>query len=408
LYKFETDITGFFDAIPHYNLLLILSTEFGVEDEILDLLSECFNAWSGTKESSTPGVGIPQGPLPSFLLANLLLHPLDKQVIGEAFKYYRYMDDINIYGYSEEELLDILVMIDNYLKGNGLSINSKKTRIEKIDETKEDSTVENFKRLEILVKDYDVTVQLVDNPSIAESNSLDKDISLLFDQTNEELIDNTPEIISDPDEIIKFWEGEIQSVEEELPSLFTRIDGLLSLKDEKKTDDIDFIRLSSKYGTALGAIQEFKLTEANPDLLEYWLFAFRKYFWRAKNYIITLQYYRNNKTLKKALTGLYSHGKNYEQYRYYIVTCLTYNFNHTDKELRDFFKLLKAESSDLVKYAWYCLLIKKSKDRQLHTTVKSNLSNETSEYLKLIVLDYWKYDNKRLDSMHDLINSVGL
>ena len=71
-YKFETDITGFFDAIPHYNLLLTLSTEFGVEDEILDLLSECFNAWSGTKESSTPGVGIPQGPVPSSFFANLL------------------------------------------------------------------------------------------------------------------------------------------------------------------------------------------------------------------------------------------------------------------------------------------------------------------------------------------------
>jgi hypothetical protein len=88
-HKFETDITGFFDSIPHYNLLLTLSTHFGVEDEILDLLSVCLNAWSGTKESSTPGVGIPQGPQPSYLLANLLLYPLDKQLISEAFKYYR-------------------------------------------------------------------------------------------------------------------------------------------------------------------------------------------------------------------------------------------------------------------------------------------------------------------------------
>ena len=55
-YKFETDITGFFDSIPHYNLLAKLSEEFGVEDEILDILSECFNMWSGTKDSITPGV----------------------------------------------------------------------------------------------------------------------------------------------------------------------------------------------------------------------------------------------------------------------------------------------------------------------------------------------------------------
>ena len=154
-YKFETDITGFFDSIPHYNLLLTLSTEFTVEDEILDILSQCFNAWSGTKENNTPGVGIPQGPQPSFFFANLLLHPLDKQVINGAHKYYRYMDDIKIYGYSEEELLDILVQIDIYLKSHGLSINSKKTSIQKIDATSEDETVKEFRRIAIMGHDYD-------------------------------------------------------------------------------------------------------------------------------------------------------------------------------------------------------------------------------------------------------------
>ncbi|MFN9109031.1 MAG: RNA-directed DNA polymerase, partial [Bacteroidota bacterium] len=171
-YKFETDITGFFDSIPHYNLLLTLSTEFSVEDEILDLLSECLNAWSGTKENSTPGVGIPQGPVPSFFFANLLLHPLDKQVIGDAFKYYRYMDDINIYGYSEEELLDVLVTIDNYLKGHGLSINSKKTRIEKIDPDKEDETVKALRRLEVTGEQYDGTYVL--------SKEMEEELSFQF------------------------------------------------------------------------------------------------------------------------------------------------------------------------------------------------------------------------------------
>ena len=88
-YKFETDITGFFDSIPHYNLFLVLSTEFGVEDEILDLLSEAFNIWSGTKDNMTPGVGIPQGPVPSFFFANLILHELDGQIVGQGYKYYR-------------------------------------------------------------------------------------------------------------------------------------------------------------------------------------------------------------------------------------------------------------------------------------------------------------------------------
>ncbi|MCL8009327.1 reverse transcriptase domain-containing protein [Gelidibacter japonicus] len=90
-FKFETDITGFFDSIPHYNLLSILSDQFGVEDEILDLLGDCLNLWSGTKEGPTPGVGIPQGSPPSFLLANFLLHKLDQEIIEHGYRYYRYI-----------------------------------------------------------------------------------------------------------------------------------------------------------------------------------------------------------------------------------------------------------------------------------------------------------------------------
>ncbi len=406
-YKFETDITGFFDSIPHYNLLLTLSNEFGVEDEILDILSECFNAWSGTKESSTPGVGIPQGPQPSFFFANLLLHPLDKQVINDAFKYYRYMDDIHIYGYSEEELLDVLVRIDNYLKGHGLSINSKKTRIQKIDPTKEDETVKSLKRFAIMGEEYDGEQPMANLPGIEIVSDLSKNLSSLFDQTNVPIDETKPETISDPAEVIEFWEKEIKTVEEELPALFKTGENL-ELKDEEKTDDIDFIRYSAKYGIALRNLKEYKAVEGNPTLLKYWLFALRKYFWRSGNYVITLQYYRNNKELKENLFELYRFGKNYECYRYHLITCLTYNFTHNDKELRDFFKLLKDEPSDLVKYGIYILIIKASKDQQLLSTLKANLSKEKNEYIKLIVLDYWKRDVNRIDSMQDLIKSIGL
>lgn len=64
-FKLETDITGFFDCIPHSKLLITLN-KFGLEPEILDLLNDCLNIYSGTKESVTPGVGIPQGPAASF------------------------------------------------------------------------------------------------------------------------------------------------------------------------------------------------------------------------------------------------------------------------------------------------------------------------------------------------------
>lgn len=410
-HKFETDITGFFDSIPHYNLLLTLSTHFGVEDEILDLLSVCLNAWSGTKESSTPGVGIPQGPQPSYLLANLLLYPLDKQLISEAFKYYRYMDDIKIYGYSESELRNVLVHIDNYLKGHGLSINSKKTGITIIDAAKEDETVKELRRFEVIGNDY-----TGDETFIAElleggrEGNIIKSLFGLSEQSPEEHDESETikqlESITDPEKIISFWEKEICEVEHELPSLFKS--GSLELADQEKTDDIDFIRLSAKYGTAVRSLTEYKKVKASDNLLPYWLFALKNFYWRASNYILTLQHYRDNETLREVLISIYLADKNYECYRYHIITCLTYNFRYSDRELRQFFKYLKAENSDLVRYALYCMLIKHSDDQQLKSTMRVQLSKEENNYLKLIILDYWKGDANRVSTMDELVKQMGL
>lgn len=410
-HKFETDITGFFDSIPHYNLLLTLSTHFKVEDEILDLLSVCLNAWSGTKESSTPGVGIPQGPQPSYLLANLLLYPLDKQLISEAFKYYRYMDDIKIYGYSESELRNVLVLIDNYLKGHGLSINSKKTGITEIDAAKEDETVKELRRFEVVGNDYTGDEAFFSELSEGGlESSIIKSLLGLSEQSPEEYDENDTkkhlENITDPDKIIEFWEKEISEVEKELPSLFKS--DSLELANTEKTDDIDFIRLSAKYGTALRSLAEYKQVKANEDLLGYWLFALKKFYWRASNYVLTLQHYRGNTKLREELISIYLSDKNYECYRYHVIICLTYNFEYIDRELREFFKYLKAENSELVRYALYCMLIKHSDDQQLKSTLKVLLSKEVSNYLKLIMLDYWKKDANRVNSMDELVKQMGL
>jgi hypothetical protein len=135
-FKLETDITGFFDCIPHSRLLLTLH-KFGAEPEILDLLGDCLNVWSGTRESVTAGVGIPQGAAASFFLANVFLNDLDKMISEQGYTYYRYMDDIRIYEETEEKLTEVLVLIDNFLKSRALSLNTKKTSIEEIGENRE-------------------------------------------------------------------------------------------------------------------------------------------------------------------------------------------------------------------------------------------------------------------------------
>jgi len=500
-YKFETDITGFFDAIPHYNLLITLSRDFAVEDEILDILSECFNVWSGTKENSTPGVGIPQGVQPSFFFANLLLYQLDNTIVNNAFMYYRYMDDINIYGYSEEDLLDVLVKVDNYLKGHGLSINTKKTNIQKIDATKEDATVKELRKLSFISIDYDEGDILDDaydsmvfdddlghiddvlfdvdddigyiddvlgddylddsNDMLSEDDTVDsdnfsddenesdtvegnnldshKDTSTETDQDNRENIQPlserkidkvisknissflgqsgepdesnkiTKHTLTAPSEITEFWFSEKKSVEKDLHNLFN--EEPFELKEENDVDDVDFIIMSARYGTAVKELQNLNViddTSADKQLLKYWLFALKKYFWRVKNLVLTLQHYKDDPELKSGLLKLYIFGKNYEVYRYFIVSALNYNASFEGKELRDMFGWIKKEESDLVKYALYCLLIRHVQNEQLKSSIKSQLAFEKTNYLKLMVLDYMKKDKKREESMEELINSIGL
>jgi hypothetical protein len=355
------------------------------------------------------------------------------------------MDDIKIYGYSEKELQNVLVLIDNYLKGHGLSINSKKTGITIIDSSHEDNTIMELRRLEIIGNDYtgnELSIKnlieddldlnkILGSPNekapegekatsaikfvneLIQSNlegNIIKSINSLSEQSPDEhhLEDSISlfQTITDPEEIVKFWEQEIDEAASELIKLF-RSDAV-DLSDPDNTDDIDFIRLSAKYGTALNSISEYKKINAAENLLPYWIFALKKFYWRASNFILTLQHYKGNRKLRDELISIYLEDKNYECYRYHLISCLTYNFEYTDKELREFFKFLKEEKSELVRYALYCLLIKHSDDKQLQSTLRVQLSREENNYLKLITLDYWKKDKNRINSMNELVKQMGL
>jgi hypothetical protein len=412
-YKFETDITGFFDCIPHYNLLTILSQEFGVEDPILDLLSECFNTWSGTKDSITPGVGIPQGAMPSFFFANLLLHKLDDIIIGKGYRYYRYMDDINIYGYTEKELLEALLIIDKYTKGNGLSINAKKTSIVEIDEDNDERVKELKKFMFFSLYDSDEFQEAQALGDDAEK--LDRKASKLSDQDDNFIFDHVnPQIetLTDIDEIVDYWTKNIAQVEFELPNLFSNPwADLNSLKLKEGIDDLDFIRYSSQYGTSINALKALDIEiKPNQSLLKYWKFSYQKYFWRVNIFGFTLMHYKNNEELKQFLTNLYTEEfESYEWVRYFIILNISLCHNFSDKELRHtYFKLLKEEESDLVKISLYRLLFKHSKNEQFSATLRKELRAESNHYLKLIITDFNKNQELGTLNIHEFINAIGL
>ena len=180
-FKLETDITGFFDCIPHSKLMIILH-KFGVEPEILDLLNDCLNIYSGTKESVTPGVGIPQGPAASFFFANVFLTDLDYEISQRGYTYYRYMDDIRIYEETEDELTEALVLIDNFLKGRALSLNTKKTSIEEFGEDRESEKLHFLAGSGAEISDYN------SNPSTFVKQKLHSEQSSDSDENERYLI----------------------------------------------------------------------------------------------------------------------------------------------------------------------------------------------------------------------------
>jgi hypothetical protein len=427
-YKFETDITGFFDSIPHYNLLMVLSEQFNVEDEILDLLSDCFNVWSGTRDSLTPGVGIPQGALPSFFFANLILHKLDDQIIGQGFKYYRYMDDIHIYGYEEQELVEALLIIDKYTKGNGLSINSKKTSIQEIEEGKEEYTIKkeirklSFFSLYSVNNEEAIREALFGEEQQETENQRNKSKSKIIDKTVSEFSeqDQGTEAVNfwknvitldEENEIEAFWLEQFYEVEKRIPELFiiSEINDELQLKDE--IEDIDLINLSVQYTTSKRALKELGIDkQLKLELIKYWLFAYQKFFWRANNLGITLGAYGINQEIKNALINMYEVDfTHYEWVRYFIIMTLSFNQEFSDKELRQiFFRWLKEQDSDLVKISLYRLLFKHSKSNQFSSSLKKELQKESSLHLKLIIADFNRCNQHQEIDMLEFINTIGL
>lgn len=412
-YKFETDITGFFDSIPHYNLLNTLSEKFGVEDEILDILSNCLNIWSGTKESITPGVGIPQGPQPSFFLANLLLHELDDILISDGYKYYRYMDDIHIYGYSSNELLNALLIIDKYTKGNGLSINSKKTSIVLVGEDEAGTVIKELKTFKFSLSNSDEELVEREEENINDKVIENESIKLSQqDQTDNSFFQTaTIETLTDKEEIIAFWRDSMKEVETELFSYFQNPDANFgNLEIKEGLNDVIFIQMSAKYGKSFQALVQLdEKVLIEEGLIKYWLTVYQLFFWRVNLFGFTLMSYGKNKFIKENLIHMIDEFEGYEWVKYYLLMHLSLTQEFTDKELRlELFKKFRNEKSELVRISYYRLFFGHSRSSQFKITIKNELQKESSIYLKLIITDFVK--NKEINEMdiNKFIESIGL
>jgi len=400
-FKLETDITGFFDGIPHSKLLITLN-KFGVEAEILDLLGDCLNIYSGTKESVTPGVGIPQGPAASFFYANVFLNDLDYEISQRGYTYYRYMDDIRIYEETEGMLIEALVLIDNFLKGRGLSLNTKKTSIEEIREDRESE------KLPLLTGSLDDILEYEPNKSV---NNIQKQIWLTGQSPDNEqekkYIIKTIEGV----ELIAFCKKEISEVEDIL---------LFKFKDINKSDfntrtltndehlKKEIIHYAYRWRSSNAILRNIDKPVLNTLLIDIWLFCLEHFFWKANHFCWNLNQYGTNELITLKLNEIIPKFKSFEWVRYQILSNMALVQNFNSSELREIFRKSKEEPSGLVRLGYYMILLKHLKpDHQLFASLRQAIKDDKEPYIKKYMAGFLS-KNALNENLNEIIFWFGL
>jgi hypothetical protein len=107
-YTATFDLAACYDTISHAVIKHFLA-DLGLDESFSCLLCECLNAWTANERGIRLGSGIPQGPLPSGLIAEVVLRFFDLHLnVPAEVRYLRYVDDIRLFGRSKQQL-DLLM-----------------------------------------------------------------------------------------------------------------------------------------------------------------------------------------------------------------------------------------------------------------------------------------------------------
>lgn len=126
----DADIKGYFDNIPHEQLMDRVSDKISdsrvlalIEKMLKQGVMETINGWTPTEQ------GTPQGAVISPLLANIYLDPLDHQMAELGREMIRYADDFVILCKTQAEAEEALEHVRAWMSKAGLTLHPEKTRI---------------------------------------------------------------------------------------------------------------------------------------------------------------------------------------------------------------------------------------------------------------------------------------
>ena len=132
VYTATFDLTACYDSLDHHVLRHFLD-KLGLDQGFRERLTDWLEKWTATEQGIFHNHGIPQGPLSSGLLSEVVLAHFDSLKLGDVdFKYFRYVDDIRLFTKSEHDLRRLLVELDLLSKDIGLFPQSGKISIHRV------------------------------------------------------------------------------------------------------------------------------------------------------------------------------------------------------------------------------------------------------------------------------------
>lgn len=138
VYTASFDLTACYDSLDHRVLKHFLS-KLGFDPDFCSKLTEWLEKWTATGTGIFHNHGIPQGPLSSGLLSEVVLSYFDDLKLKHTdFRYLRYVDDIRLFAKDEHTLRRLLVRLDEMSKDIGLFPQSGKIGIHRITNIEEE------------------------------------------------------------------------------------------------------------------------------------------------------------------------------------------------------------------------------------------------------------------------------
>lgn len=132
-YIADYDCVSFYDSIDYSVLERLLSTKIR-NRKFTDLLLKCLSTWNKAEEGPLLKQGIPQGPIASGFIGEIILLSLDKKFGQQKqVRYLRYADDIKLLSKSEDAIKRVKVTLERDARRIGLLPQIEKIKVRKIE-----------------------------------------------------------------------------------------------------------------------------------------------------------------------------------------------------------------------------------------------------------------------------------